>query len=109
MCFSDRLKLLREERGLSQNDLAQQLNLARATISKYENKSEQIEGFKTLVAMSKLFDVPVDFILGLTDCREKYPAPEPVKEVNMQELISSLSTDDQKAVYEMVKAKLSKK
>lgn len=108
MCFGDRIKLLREENGLSQNDLAKKLNLTRATISKYENISEQFEFIKTLVAMSELFDVPIDYLLAQTDCREKYPAPEPIKEVNIQELMSTLSVNEQKAVYEIVKAKVNK-
>jgi transcriptional regulator with XRE-family HTH domain len=80
--------------------LAQKLGLTRATISKYENITEQIEGFRTLVAMSELFDVPVDYILGLTDCRERYPAPEPIKEVMAEQLFKDLPDEAKKAATE---------
>lgn len=104
MWFGDRLKILREEKGLRQQDLANILNLSRATISKYEIMPE-IDIIDTLIDMSNYFDVPVDYILGITDCREKYPAAKPVNELEtIKEGLEELSNDDRKAAAEYIAA-----
>lgn len=105
MLFGDRLKILREELGLSQQELAKKLNLTRATISKYENSPEQVDTYNTLIVMSNIFDVPIDYILGITDCREKYPASKPINEIEvLKEGIEALSNNDRKVVAEYIAA-----
>lgn len=105
MWFGDRLRLLREEMGLSQLELAKQLNLTRATISKYENsKQGELDIYDNLIAMSNLFDKPVDYILGLTDCRERYPEAEPVKEGDIASILNELNPEELKVIYEHANA-----
>lgn len=104
MWFGDRLKILREEKSWNQQQLASLLSLSRATISKYETTNE-IDIISTLINMSELFDVPVDYILGLTDCRERYPAAKPVNEIEIiKEGLEDLSGDDRKVVAEYIAA-----
>jgi len=100
MWFGERLKSLREEIGLSQLELGKKVGASRATISKYENNPEEIDVMQKLIDMSELFNVPVDYLLGLTDCKEKYPAPEPVKENQIEELIADLNDDAKKAAFD---------
>ncbi|GEM_PF-895463 len=105
MWFGDRLRLLREEMGLSQVELAKKLNLTRATISKYENsKQGELDIYDNLIAMSILFDKPVDYILGLTDCRERYPAAKPVKGVDIESILNELNPEELKVIYEHASA-----
>ena len=61
--FSERLKMLRVEKHLRQEDVAKALDVTKATISAYENgwrhPSEDM-----LVKLSNYFRVSVDFLLG---------------------------------------------
>ena len=58
-----KIKQLREENNLTQTELGEKLNISKATISKYE--SDKVEpSIPTLISMSKLFNVSVDYILG---------------------------------------------
>ena len=61
-----RLKELREERGLTQKQLAEQLNLHSVTYLHYE-KDQREPPLAILAQMAKFFDVSTDYLLGLTD------------------------------------------
>ncbi len=66
--FEDRLKRLREARGLGQKDVSNQLNLKIRTYSSYEN-NEREPNSEVLVAMSKFFGVSIDYLLGVDKLR----------------------------------------
>lgn len=66
----NRIRVLREESKMTQRDLASRLGVEPAVVSKYENeKSGLSEG--TLRMLALIFDVSVDYILGLSDERKK--------------------------------------
>lgn len=66
----NRIRVLREEAKMTQRDLASRLGVEPAVVSKYENeKSGLSEG--TLRMLALIFDVSVDYILGLSDERKK--------------------------------------
>lgn len=65
----NRLKQLREQRGMKQSELGKLLNVKDATISKYESGKIPLTG-ETLLSLSKIFNVSTDYILG----REKETA-----------------------------------
>lgn len=62
MDFSDKLKKLRKDNKLSQEDLAQKLNVSRQAISKWELGT--IPDIDNLVRISKYFDVSLDFLVS---------------------------------------------
>ncbi len=64
--FSSRLKTLRIKKKLSQKALGKMLGLSDKTISAYEN-GRNAPDFQTLIKISKIFDVSVDYLLGATD------------------------------------------
>lgn len=64
--FSSRLKELREEKGWSQKDLAEKIKSTNKNIWAYEN-GIAYPNIDTLIRMSKVFQVSVDFIIGNTD------------------------------------------
>lgn len=65
--FSVRLKELRKNSNLSQADLSNILNLkTKQTISDYENGRSE-PNIEILIKISRFFNVPVDYILGLSD------------------------------------------
>ena len=64
--FSQRLQQLRKEENLRQSDLAEKLNTTQRRISHLE--SGKIEpDLATLVAIAKLFNVSLDYLIGLSD------------------------------------------
>ncbi|HHV08301.1 MAG TPA: helix-turn-helix transcriptional regulator, partial [Firmicutes bacterium] len=63
---SDRLLELRKQKGLSQAELAQHLDVSQSLVSYYESGSKQ-PGYETLGKMANLFSVSVEYLLGLTD------------------------------------------
>lgn len=69
--FGNRLKELRKTRGITQAQLADNLNERRATLSNYENKNVY-PGFSMLVKLADYFHVSVDYLTGRTDDYEIY-------------------------------------
>lgn len=65
MAFAEKLKALRQKNNMSQEYVAQQMNVARSTIAGYETKNRQ-PSHEKLVAFSDLFHVPVDYLLDGT-------------------------------------------
>ena len=64
--FSERLKMLRAENNLSQNALAQKLDLSNASISYWET-GKQVPSAEVIYKMSLFFDISADFLLGITN------------------------------------------
>ena len=70
MKFSDRLKELREEKGLTQKEFATLLNINRATVAGYESQGKE-PNFDRLKEFATFFDVSVDYLVGFSDVRDK--------------------------------------
>ncbi|MBQ9859254.1 MAG: helix-turn-helix transcriptional regulator [Clostridia bacterium] len=70
--FSERLRLLRRQAKLTQQAVADYLQIHRTTYTKYETRcvTPDQEG---LVRLATLFGVTVDYLLG---CPEKEPEPQ---------------------------------
>lgn len=66
MTFSERLKQLREHKGISRDDLAKHLGLSYWAISKYET-GERTPDHATLQEIADYFGVSIDYLLGRTD------------------------------------------
>jgi transcriptional regulator with XRE-family HTH domain len=64
--FSARVKLLCDERGWVQEDLAQPLKVDRSAISKWRDGMPRPE---TLCRLSEVLDASLDYLLGLSDVR----------------------------------------
>ncbi len=62
MTFGQKLQQLRKARGMSQEDLAQQLSVTRQTISKWE-LDQSTPDLPYLAAISDLFDVSTDYLI----------------------------------------------
>ena len=66
----NRLKDLRREMGLSQQALADKLNVSQQTICKYENNTNE-PNIDMLEAMADIFDVSVDYLIGYSSYAHK--------------------------------------
>lgn len=61
--FSDKLKELRCQKNLSQEDLAEILNISRTAVSKWE-RGKGLPNIEALKAIGKYFSVSVDYLLN---------------------------------------------
>ncbi len=64
--FSERLKELRTEKGLSQKQLADELMVSQTHISKLELKQRQ-PNIEQIIFLCKFFQVSADYLLGIID------------------------------------------
>ena len=68
----DHLRGLREDRDLSQKDVADFLNIHQTTYSDYELGHLNIP-IPVLKDLALFFHTSVDYIIGLTNTRDPYP------------------------------------
>jgi bacteriophage CI repressor helix-turn-helix domain len=61
-----RIRDLREDRDLSQTELAKILNMSQTGYSKYEVGTNDIPT-KILIQLAKFYNTSVDYLLGITD------------------------------------------
>lgn len=73
----NRIRLLREKAGMKQSELGKLLNVKDAAISKYETGKVPLTA-DTLTSLSEIFNVSVDYILGLSDASEDTPIFAPL-------------------------------
>lgn len=60
--FSERLKQLRIEKGLTQEQVAKCVGVTRSTLSSYENQS-RFPSYDILISLSQLYGVSTDYLL----------------------------------------------
>ena len=66
-----RLKDIREDRDITQQELATYLRISQNTYSQYENGKRQLP-IELLIRLADYFDTSTDYILELTDCKVPY-------------------------------------
>lgn len=69
--FKDKLKKLRLEAGLKQKELGKKLGLSASAIGMYEQGRRDPDN-ETLMELSKIFDVSVDYLLGNETTKNRY-------------------------------------
>lgn len=83
--FGDRLRSLREEKELSQEELGKVLSAAKSTISQYELGKRNPDP-DTLIKLADYFYVSIDYLLGRTDHRELLKDPNYNRNINKTEI-----------------------
>ena len=66
-----RIRDLREDRDLTQREIAEYLRIKQNTYSQYENGQRQLP-IDFLIALAKYYNTSTDYILGLTDETKPY-------------------------------------
>ena len=66
-----RIKDLREDKDLSQKEIAKILNMSQTGYSKYEVGTNDIPT-KILIKLAQFYNTSVDYLLGLTDNKKPY-------------------------------------
>ena len=105
MNISQKILLQRKKKGISQEDLANALNVSRQAVSKWES-SQSVPDMDKIVALSIYFNITTDYLLKdeieTIDGADNYSS----KNVDMQMLNKELSENDfQNIRYEAEKKK----
>ena len=61
---SDRIRLLRERRGLTQSELAKQLGITRSSVNAWE-QGISVPSTQYIVELATIFKVSTDYLLGV--------------------------------------------
>lgn len=67
--FGEKLKALRIEKGLTQQQIAEKIGLVKGSISAYE-QSAKYPSIDVLIKLCEMFGVSADYLLGLSDSIE---------------------------------------
>jgi len=87
--YGERIAELREKHQLTQEELAKQLSISRASLSHYE-KNRRVPDYDTVKKIADFFQVTVDYLIGRTD------HPHSVPNENIQLFEKSLELSDEK-------------
>jgi len=80
MIFADKLIALRKKAGWSQEELAQQLNVSRQSVSKWEG-AQSVPDLDKIVQLSRIFGVSTDYLLKDELEAQETAEPEPEQPV----------------------------
>lgn len=87
--FSKNLKKLRNEKGITQDDIAKIINTSRSCISNYESGNREPDN-ETILIIADYFNVSVDFLLGRSAVRTLFKDENII--CKLQEIISRLKS-----------------
>lgn len=77
MDFGTRLKILRKEKDLSQENFAKQLGVSRSAVGNYET-NQNMPTAEILNKMSEIFQCSIDYILCKTDIKNAEQQDDPL-------------------------------
>ena len=95
MEFNNKLYELRKQKGFSQEELANRLNVSRQTISKWE-VGESTPDMEKLVAISDLFEVSLDELVKGEEPKLAEPSEQKVKSELYSDIKEQVLTVDNK-------------
>ena len=92
MIFADKLIALRKKAGYSQEELAQQLNVTRQSVSKWEG-AQSVPDIEKILQISKLFGVTTDYLLKDEMGEPEYAEsePTPLRRVTLEQANAALA------------------
>lgn len=100
--FGEKLKLLRKEKGWSQDELAHHAQIDGRQVSRYEN-DRVVPSVEVIIKVAQAFDVSIDFLLLEKAPRRALHAPQSRLVQRILE-IGPLSGDDEKSLLHMLEA-----
>ena len=92
MEFNNKLYELRKQKGFSQEELANRLNVSRQTVSKWE-VGDSTPDMEKLIAISDLFGISLDELV-LDKAPEPAPAPQTAKSELYADIKEKVLTED---------------
>lgn len=68
--INEKIKELREDKDITQKDIARKLGISQQAVSLYETGNRELP-YDILTAYAKIFHVTTDYLLGLSSTPEK--------------------------------------
>jgi len=87
MSFSEKIQILRKQKGISQEQLAEMLDISRQAVSKWE-LGESLPDVENIVKLSEIFGVSTDYLM-------KHESPQASAWESTTESRSSFDFDDE--------------
>ncbi|GAA5418042.1 hypothetical protein Pryu01_03124 [Paraliobacillus ryukyuensis] len=102
--LANRLKLLRDKKGLLQKQVADKLGIKSNTLSGYENGSRSPD-HKLLNSIADFYNVTTDYLLGRSDDPELTEKEEDEKLYKeLDEILDNLPEDERNRLWSKIKA-----
>ena len=73
LSIQERLKDLRVERGLTLEQLEEQVNLSKSALGSYEAKDFKDISHYAIIKLAKFYGVTADYLLGLSQMKKNVP------------------------------------
>jgi transcriptional regulator with XRE-family HTH domain len=105
--FGERIARLRREKGLTQEDLAERLDVTQPVVSDYERGRLRLHG-ELIVQLAAIFGVSADEILGLKASGRANRAIKNRRLLRQVQQLEKLPKRDQQALLRTIDAFLSK-
>lgn len=84
MNFSEKLKLLRKNKGFTQEEFAELLNVTRIAVAKWES-GQTYPDITNLIQISNIMNVTIDYLVRDQECAV---SPTSLERDNVQEIIA---------------------
>lgn len=101
--FSERIKKLRDEKNISQIDLAEYLGISQQALSKWENNKTEPDN-DSLIKIAQYFNVSTDYLLGNSESRNNLQPYESELEKVLFSKAKELSDEDKRTVLSVINA-----
>lgn len=101
----NRIKLLREELNMTQQELADKLDGAKSTVAMYE-KGDRKPSMEVLLKLSEIFDCSIDYILGKSTIRNPEDYKYAYNRPKEAEGLSDEEVNDALRFYKEMKKKI---
>ncbi|WP_159882541.1 helix-turn-helix domain-containing protein [Paenibacillus puerhi] len=86
--IGERIALLREKMGMTQEELSKKIDISRASLCHYE-KSRREPDYETLMKIADLFRVSADYLMGRTN------DPHQTLDPNIRSFVDQLELSDE--------------
>ncbi len=86
MNFSEKLLTLRKAKGMTQEQLAEKLDVSRQSISKWES-GQAVPELEKIIALSTIFDVTTDYLLKSSEIDDLSMKTEMLEKQQQQMLV----------------------
>lgn len=87
MSFGKRIKRLREDKGVRQEDIGKMFNVSKSAVSQWENDIRTPD-MDIIIKLADYFDVSTDYLLGRTD--DPSPKQDDRQHINDDEALEYL-------------------
>lgn len=98
MIFADKLIALRKKSGWTQEELAEQMNVSRQSVSKWES-AQSIPDLEKILRLSHLFGVSTDYLL-----KDDLETPDPLTAVEEPSHLHQISMEEANSILEIKEA-----